>query len=177
MSKVVAGTLAALCLLTACGGDDAGSDAASSASSAATAASSSAADAASSAMEAASSAVTSGLDAASSAATQAASSASEIASDAMSSASSMASSAVPGDADGKATCEFLRKELPALQSVGSEIGAMAKLVGDYAQFVSEQPGQRLPNAAELDEVTSRECPDVRAGVLKVLGFDKFAGNL
>ena len=42
-------------------------------------------------------------------------------------------------------------------------------VSDAASSASVAPG-------DADE-TSRECPDVRAEVLKVLGFDTFSGNL
>lgn len=86
-------------------------------------------------------------------------------------------SAVVGGVDGKATCEFLRATLPKLKAAGSPVGALAQLAIGYATFVEQQPGAKVPDAATLDAITTKDCPDVRADVLKVLEAKSFAGNL
>ena len=93
------------------------------------------------------------------------------------SAPATAASAAAGGADGKATCEFLRATLPTLKAVGSPVGALAQLAIGYATFVEQQPGSKVPDSAALDDMTTKDCPDVRADVLKVLEAKSFAGTL
>ncbi|MEO6712879.1 MAG: hypothetical protein ABIM89_05550 [Mycobacteriales bacterium] len=111
----------------------------------------------------------------------AASSATAIASAAVASSTvAKESSAVaeePAVGDAQATCEFLATIHPKLVAVGSPVGALAQLAGAYAAFVEKQPGEHVPNASELDAITSKECPAVRQDVLKVLEAEQFAGTL
>lgn len=71
-------------------------------------------------------------------------------------------------------CTFLRAEVPKLKAVGSEVGALAQLTADLATWLGENPGERPANTAQLDEITQRECPDVRSDILKTIGASRFA---
>lgn len=48
---------------------------------------------------------------------------------------------------------------------------------DYFDFVTQQPGGKVPDSAELDDITTRDCPNVRNEVLKVFAAQAFAGTL
>lgn len=82
--------------------------------------------------------------------------------------SSAGSSAV----DAAALCAYLTGELPALQAIGSEVGAMANLAGNLFAWYDEQGA--VPNGTEIDEQTLQECPDVRTEVLATAGIESFA---
>jgi hypothetical protein len=85
--------------------------------------------------------------------------------------------ATAGAIDAAALCAFLETDAPSLESVGSPIGALARFAGDYATWVEKDPSRKLTNSAELDRVTTAQCPQVRSRVLKALGGDSFAAVL
>ena len=95
-----------------------------------------------------------------------------------SSAPAAGDSAPAGDSAGggsgvsaTAVCDYLRGELPKLHAVG-ELGAMAQLAVGLANFF-DQNG-KVANGAEIDELTTKECPDVRTDALKTIGMGTFA---
>jgi hypothetical protein len=70
-------------------------------------------------------------------------------------------------------CDHLREELPKLTSVGSKVGAMAQLAVDLAGWFDQQ-GAKPADGSELDELTSKECPQVRSDVLAAIGKGSFS---
>lgn len=128
---------------------------------------------------AANSAISSAASAASAASSAGASASSAVASIADEASAEASPTAADMDtmSDAQATCEFLATIYPTLAAVGSPAGALAQLASGYFAFVSTRPGGKLPDAAELDAITSKECPAVRKDVLKVLDAEQFAGTL
>ncbi|WP_329100889.1 hypothetical protein OG792_19520 [Micromonospora sp. NBC_01699] len=70
-------------------------------------------------------------------------------------------------------CDYLRGELPRLKDVGSEVGAMAQLAIGLAGWF-EQQGSKPRDGAEMDELTEKECPQVRTDVLTTIGKASFS---
>jgi len=94
-------------------------------------------------------------------------------------ATAPASAAPAGDApadsgtvSAAALCDYLRGELPKVKAVGSEVGAMAQLAVGLANFFSEHG--KVANGSVMDELTTKECPDVRTETLKTIGVGSFA---
>ncbi|MFD1324378.1 hypothetical protein [Micromonospora sonneratiae] len=77
-----------------------------------------------------------------------------------------------GGVSAAALCDYLRSELPGLKAVGSEVGAMAQLTMGLSGWYDQQGGA-VPNGAEIDRLTTAECPQVRTDVLKVAGITSF----
>ncbi|MFI7541268.1 hypothetical protein [Actinoplanes sp. NPDC049599] len=80
------------------------------------------------------------------------------------------------DADKKAVsaadlCGFLEKNVAEWQSIGSEVGAMARLTTDLASFYEDHGV--TPVGSDMDEQTLAECPEVRTKVLKAGGLESF----
>ena len=71
-----------------------------------------------------------------------------------------------------ALCDYLRGELPKVQANGSELGAMAQLTVGLATFFSENG--KVADGSVMDELTTKECPDVRSAALKAIGKGSFA---
>jgi hypothetical protein len=69
-------------------------------------------------------------------------------------------------------CDYLRGELPKVQAVGSEVGAMAQLTVGLANFFSENG--KPADGSVMDDLTTKECPDVRSAALKAIGKASFA---
>jgi|SRR5688572_4243202 hypothetical protein len=69
-------------------------------------------------------------------------------------------------------CGFLEKNIAEWQSIGSEVGAMARLTTDLASFYEDHGV--TPVGSDMDEQTLTECPDVRTKVLKTGGLESFA---
>jgi len=81
-----------------------------------------------------------------------------------------AGSAAP--ASGADVCEYLRGQIPTLEGIGSEVGAMSNLtVNLYSWY--EKKGA-VPDGAQIDEQVAKECPDVAAQVYKLAGIKSFA---
>jgi hypothetical protein len=72
---------------------------------------------------------------------------------------------------GKELCDYLRGELPKLQGVGSEVGAMAQLTIGLFDLYDKRGA--VPDGADIDTLTRAECADVRTQVLKVAGITDF----
>jgi hypothetical protein len=68
-------------------------------------------------------------------------------------------------------CDFLEKNVAEWQSIGSEVGAMARLTTDLASFYEDHGV--TPVGSDMDEQTIAECPEVRTKVLKAGGLDSF----
>ena len=69
-------------------------------------------------------------------------------------------------------CGFLKKNVAEWESIGSEVGAMARLTTDLASFYEDHGV--TPVGSDMDEQTLTECPDVRTKVLKTGGLESFA---
>lgn len=78
----------------------------------------------------------------------------------------------------EATCDLLRRNTPKWKALGKE-GTMAQLSIEYYNFVldTSKPGDLPPDAAELDAITTKSCPEVRSELLKIMEVDKFLGTL
>ncbi|HWO63424.1 MAG TPA: hypothetical protein VNO31_25665, partial [Umezawaea sp.] len=75
-------------------------------------------------------------------------------------------------ASGADVCEYLRGQIPTLEGIGSEVGAMSNLtVNLYSWY--EKKGA-VPDGAQIDEQVAKECPDVAAQVYKLAGIKSFA---
>lgn len=73
---------------------------------------------------------------------------------------------------GADVCAYLRGQIPTLEGIGSEVGAMANLtVNLYSWY--EQRGA-VPNGSQIDEQVAKECPDVATQVYKLAGIKSFA---
>ena len=81
-----------------------------------------------------------------------------------------AAAAGPGAA--KDVCAHLAKELPRIKAVGSEVGAMAQLTTSLAGFYENH--EKVADGTVLDAQTEKECPQVRAEILKAAGMTSFA---
>ena len=68
-------------------------------------------------------------------------------------------------------CGFLEKNLAEWQSIGSEVGAMARLTTDLAGFYEDYGV--TPVGSDMDEQTRAECPKTREKVLKAGGLASF----
>jgi hypothetical protein len=77
-----------------------------------------------------------------------------------------------GTVSAAALCDYLRSELPKVKAVGSEVGAMAQLAVGLANFFSENG--KPADGSVMDELTTKECPDVRTETLKAIGKGSFA---
>jgi hypothetical protein len=81
-----------------------------------------------------------------------------------------AGSAAP--VSGADVCGYLRGQVPALEAIGSEVGAMANLtVNLYSWY--EGKGA-VPNGSQIDRQVAQECPDVAARVYELAGIKSFA---
>ena len=77
-----------------------------------------------------------------------------------------------GGLSATALCDYLRGELPKLQSIGSKVGAEADLAIGLADFVYK--AGKPADGAQMDELTTKECPTVRTDVLAAVGKDGFS---
>lgn len=71
-----------------------------------------------------------------------------------------------------ALCAFLRDELPKLRQAQSDLIAMSSLTVDLFTWYDNQGA--VPNGADMDTLTLKECPDVRAEVIKLAGIEAFS---
>jgi hypothetical protein len=76
-----------------------------------------------------------------------------------------------GGVSASALCDYLKGELPKLQSL-SKVGAYAQLAIGLAGFFDK--AGKPADGAEMDELTTKECPSVRTDVLNSIGKDAFA---
>jgi hypothetical protein len=76
-----------------------------------------------------------------------------------------------GGPSAKMLCDFLRAELPTLQSIGGKVGAEGQLAVDLANLATT--AGKLKDGAEMDDLTTKECADVRTDVLKAIGKNSF----
>jgi hypothetical protein len=83
-----------------------------------------------------------------------------------------AGSTSSGGVSAPALCDYLRGELPKLQAVGSKVGAEANLAIGLADFFDK--AGKPADGAQMDELTTKECPTVRTDVLAAVGKDGFA---
>jgi len=74
----------------------------------------------------------------------------------------------------EALCAHLKKELPRIKAVGSEVGAQAQLAVSIANLYDGH--EKLLNGDVLDAQAQKTCPDTRAELLKAAGIESF-GNL
>ena len=72
----------------------------------------------------------------------------------------------------KALCAHLEAELPRIQAVGSEVGAMAQLAMSLAGFYEDHPKEL--DGTVLDAQVAQECPDTGATMLKAAGIKSFS---
>lgn len=73
---------------------------------------------------------------------------------------------------GADVCEYLRLQIPTLEGIGSEVGAMANLTGNLYSWYEKQGA--VPDGSQIDKQTQQECPDVAAQVYKLTGITSFA---
>ncbi len=83
-----------------------------------------------------------------------------------------AAAAAEGSAGGEEVCAHLSKELPRIEAVGSEVGAMAQLTMSLAGFYETH--DKVADGSALDAQTEKACPKVRAAMLKAAGMKSFA---
>jgi hypothetical protein len=81
-----------------------------------------------------------------------------------------AGSAAP--VSGADVCEYLRGQVPTLEGIGSEVGAMANLTVNLYSWYEKQGA--VPDGARIDEQVAKECPDVAAKVYELAGIKGFA---
>ena len=81
------------------------------------------------------------------------------------------SAAPAGAVDAAALCDFLRSEIPRLETVGSQVGRLAQLTGHLYSWGEEQ---KIEGKMDVEQLTEQTCPDVRAAVLKLIGEDSFS---
>lgn len=70
-----------------------------------------------------------------------------------------------------ALCAYLRGELPKLREAQSDLIAMSTLTVNLFGWYDGQGA--VPNGADMDTLTLKECPDVRAEVIKLAGIEGF----
>jgi hypothetical protein len=70
-------------------------------------------------------------------------------------------------------CGYLRGRLPVLRAIGSEVGRMGNLTVNLYSWYEKQ-GTVPPTGAQIDDQTKKECPDIRAELLKISGMRSFA---
>jgi hypothetical protein len=87
-------------------------------------------------------------------------------------AAAPAAAAADDSGDGKDVCAHLKKELPRIKAVGSEVGAMAQLAMSLAGFYENH--EKLADGEALDAQTEKACPEVRAEILEAAGIKSFA---
>ncbi|ONI92839.1 hypothetical protein ALI22I_01580 [Saccharothrix sp. ALI-22-I] len=73
---------------------------------------------------------------------------------------------------GADVCEYLRGQIPTLEGIGSEVGAMANLTVNLYSWYEKQGA--VPDGAQIDKQVQQECPDVAAQVYKLAGIKSFA---
>jgi hypothetical protein len=68
-------------------------------------------------------------------------------------------------------CAHLKKELPRIKAVGSEVGAMAQLTISIANLYEDH----LPelDGDVLDAQATKSCPQTRTEILTAAGVDSF----
>ncbi len=90
--------------------------------------------------------------------------------------SSTAASAAPASSaastSGADVCEYLRGQLPTLEGIGSEVGAMANLTTNLYSWYEKQGA--VPDGAQIDKQVAEECPDVATRVYQLAGIKSFA---
>ncbi|GHE36993.1 hypothetical protein GCM10017673_44440 [Streptosporangium violaceochromogenes] len=69
-------------------------------------------------------------------------------------------------------CDYLRGRLPALRAIGSKVGRMGNLTVNLYSWYEKQGA--VPTGAQIDDQTQKECPDIRAELLKISGMQSFA---
>lgn len=72
----------------------------------------------------------------------------------------------------KALCAHLKEELPRIQAVGSEVGAMAQLTMSLASFYDGR--EKELDGTVLDAQVAQECPETGAAMLKAAGMKSFS---
>ena len=80
--------------------------------------------------------------------------------------------AADDSAAAKDVCAYLKKELPRIKAVGSEVGAMAQLTMSLAGFYETH--EKVADGEALDAQTKKQCPEVRTEMLKAAGMKSFA---
>lgn len=81
--------------------------------------------------------------------------------------------APPSDGSGPADlCDFLEKEIPALEATGSPLEALTKLSADRLQFFLDT-GREMSTMADMDAETSAACPDLRTRATELAGLQSF----
>jgi hypothetical protein len=76
-----------------------------------------------------------------------------------------------GAVNATALCDFLRSEIPRLQPIGSDTGRLAQLTVHLYNWTEEQ---KIQAKFDIDQVTQKTCPDVRADIIKLIGADSFS---
>jgi hypothetical protein len=76
-----------------------------------------------------------------------------------------------GTANAAALCDFLRSEIPRLEPVGSDVGRLAQLTVHLYNWTEEQ---KIDATFDVDQLTNKNCPDVRSEVLKLIGTESFS---
>ena len=84
--------------------------------------------------------------------------------------------AAAGEADApvpaEALCAHLKKELPRITTVGSEVGATAQLAISIADLYGDNVDKLDHDVIEAQ--AAKSCPDTRAALLKATGLDSFS---
>jgi hypothetical protein len=73
---------------------------------------------------------------------------------------------------GADVCEYLRGQIPTLEGIGSQVGAMANLTTNLYSWYEKQG--TVPNGTQIDEQIAKECPDVATQVYELAGIKSFA---
>jgi len=68
-------------------------------------------------------------------------------------------------------CAHLKKELPRIKAVGSEVGAMAQLTISIANLYDDHLEEL--DGDVLDAQATKTCPQTRTEILKAAGVDSF----
>jgi hypothetical protein len=71
----------------------------------------------------------------------------------------------------EALCAHLKKELPRIKAVGSEVGAMAQLTVSIANLYEDHLTEL--DGDVLDAQATKTCPETRTEILKAAGVDSF----
>jgi hypothetical protein len=73
---------------------------------------------------------------------------------------------------GADVCQYLRGQIPTLEGIGSEVGAMANLTVNLYSWYEQQGA--VPNGSQIDKQIGQECPEVATQVYKLAGITSFA---
>jgi len=87
-------------------------------------------------------------------------------------ATATATASAGGASPAAEVCTYLEGQVPALEAIGTPVGAHANLVANLFTFFQDHG--IVPDSVALDEATTTQCPQVRSKVLAVTGLTSFS---